>query len=404
MQLILSIIFFSILPLGELFANECQKTFLVHRRLTPSSAIKVYPTCIRSLEKTDYYEDSSFKIVESTSLQPIAQNDLELSQHAATVFYHLTLAKEYFVKHFGLESVQHFDKIVIRLNISRQYLDISQFAGPHLEESFNNALTIPPSDERRLGRYDPWGYEIWFRPAKKVETTSSMQNAANLLENETIQESALVSFLSMSAFDLAHNITTMPTLEAISTSIHLETLAIGLGLFTVLPKVLKLGSKYFKQSLYLDTALIPEIIYHEFAHIVFGQFLNPRQSTPLIEGIANFYAAKVAGGDKIAHRAGHRQRGLLSRNGNKKSRYHLSLETRVMAQHNFTFQLLHHISKELGVNADQLIFNTIKKLNRSSGIKYDFMNKLVETINDSEEKDSALIILKVNQMASEFGL
>lgn len=404
MKLILSIIFFSVFPLGELLANECQKTFLVHRRLTPNSAIKIYPTCIRSLEKTNYFEDSSFKIVESSGNKPIAQNDSEWSQHAATVFYHLTKAKEYFIKHFGLESVQHFDQIVIRLNMSRQYLDISQFAGPHLEESFNNALTIPPSDERRLNRYDPWGYEIWFRPAKKVEATSSMQNAAALLENETIQESALVSFLSMSAFELAHNVTAMPTLEAISSSIHLETLAIGLGLFTVLPKVLKLGSKYFKQSLYLDTALIPEIIYHEFSHIVFGQFLNPRQSTPLIEGIANYYAAKIAGGDKIAHRTGNRQRGLLSRNGSKKSRYHLSLEARVMAQHNFTFQLLHHISKELGDNADQLIFNTIKKLNRSSGIKYDLMNKLIETINDREAQDSALLILKINQMAREFGL
>jgi hypothetical protein len=54
------------------------------------------------------------------------------------------------------------------------------------------------------------------------------------------------------------------------------------------------GSKYLdplfmEKYYYLDTALVPEIIYHEYAHIALSDEIAPTHSTGVVEGMADFF-------------------------------------------------------------------------------------------------------------------
>jgi len=51
---------------------------------------------------------------------------------------------------------------------------------------------------------------------------------------------------------------------------------------------------------WLDTALIPEIIYHEYAHAALSDHLVLSHSTAIIEGMADFFAGQIAGSPKLA--------------------------------------------------------------------------------------------------------
>ena len=54
------------------------------------------------------------------------------------------------------------------------------------------------------------------------------------------------------------------------------------------------------KSYLLDTSFIPEIVYHEFAHIALSDKLTLSHSSPVNEGMADFFAASIANSSTLA--------------------------------------------------------------------------------------------------------
>ncbi len=393
MKHILPIVFFNLFYLINSIASECP-TFPVHRRVTPNSKIQVYKTCIMELKGKSSFETNEFKIVLGTSEVPIPFSKPEYLQKAATTLYHLQIAKNYFSNTFGQESISHIEKLTIRIDMTRSFLDIAHFAGEHLPKQFNNALTIPPSDEHRIDRYPPWNYEIWFRPAKKKKIDFPLYMIGAPLSDQTIREEALITSAGGAIID-----------NRIGTG--LDELALILGIHYVIPEILNMFQGSVKSSVYLDSALIPEIIYHEFVHAALGSYLFPRQSTALIEGLANYYAAKISKGFRVGHKAGKRDKGVVARNGSKISHYHPKLETRMMAQNNYTFQLLTHVSNIIPRNlGEKIIYHSLQELSNSSDIKYDLMSSITRSIKSSKlsQLEKYNTLMQLNKIAKKFGL
>lgn len=386
--------------------SECSSTFDVHRRAAPDKRIDIYPTCIPELKDATKFETDHLKIVYKTEDEAISINDEKLKVRAASAFYHLQIAREYFIENFGEKSISHMKQLVVRIEMDRGFTDVAHFISEKQGLSHNNALTIPPSDHNRLPHYDEWGYEIWFRPGKKIKSEIGTDEAAAMLESQQMRESLAMNMFTTPAMDLMSELGSTGRISSMSMENHLETLGVSLGLLYILPKAIKLSGKVIKQTTFLDSVLIPEVIYHEFVHVALGNYLSPRVSTPVIEGLANFYAAKIAGGDKIAHRSGDRQRGLRSRDGSKESWYQLQLERGALAQHNFTFRLLTQISDVLGEDAGvEVIYNSVQRLDEGSDIKYDLMNAIFLSLEESKKiSNPRLKKMRLNRLANEFGL
>src|SRR5665647_2012988 len=51
---------------------------------------------------------------------------------------------------------------------------------------------------------------------------------------------------------------------------------------------------------WLDTALVPEIIYHEYSHAALSDRLVLSHSTAVIEGMADFFAGQIADSPTLA--------------------------------------------------------------------------------------------------------
>lgn len=385
--------------------GACEK-FPVHLREKPNSKIEVRPTCLKELEGKDSFENKDIKVVLGTEKKAILKNNKKYLEKAATVFYHTNKAIQYFRKSLGQNILEHMGQLTIRLDMERSFLEIAHFGGEHLPPQYNNALTIPPSNQRKLDKYDPWGFEVWYRPGKTIKIPEPLRAGAESLEGSHLQESSLIMGLGLPLSRAAAEFAESGDLSSIELSGHLDSVAFTFGIFFILPKIMKIADGHIKTKVFLETSLIPEIIYHEFAHVALAKFLSPRQSTPLIEGLANYYAVQISEGTKIAHRNGDRQRGLRDRDATKKDIYHTSMETRARSQHNFAFQLLFHLKNTLpSKQADSLMFATVKKLSADSGIKYDLFNALLDSIRESKEvKSKRSLMLKINRMAQEFGL
>ena len=401
MKLILLTLFFSLSLLFNVQAEDCP-SFMVHKRIDPNGKIGIYKTCISELKNKKKFETEDFKIVIGTSNSPVTFQNVEYRQKAATTFYHLQKAKKYFIQKFGEKSVSHIGQLTIRLDMDRTFLDISHFAGAHLPAEYNNALTIPPSDDKRLESYAPWNYEIWFRPSIEEEVDIPLNLIATPLSSQHLREESLVMGAGNSFIDMisGHDIDYI-----FSNSV--DEFAVILGFYYLLPGVLNTLQGKVHGKLSLETSLIPEIIYHEYVHTALGNFLFPRQATPLIEGLANYYATKIANNFKIGDKVGHRDKGVEPKDGSQINQYHPRYETRELAQHTYAFQLLYHIGELIPEQkGEAIIYKALELLDSSSDLKYDLMNAITRSIKKSDLSSSSKLqtLLRLNELAIKFGL
>src|SRR5690606_1307067 len=75
-----------------------------------------------------------------------------------------------------------------------------------------------------------------------------------------------------------------------------SSLMIELGYQTMDELTYLLGRKYF----HLDSALVPEIIYHEYSHVALSDHLVLSHSTAVIEGMADIFAGFIGNTSKLA--------------------------------------------------------------------------------------------------------
>ena len=134
---------------------------------TESNAAKEAMVELEDLISENSFDGKHFKIVKGKSDEAISFDaSEELVFKAATTYYHLTIARNYFINKVKSEYVSKTEKMVIRIEHTNQFSELGHYANDNLDPQFNNALTIPAGQGLASRGVIPWGSEIWFRPEK----------------------------------------------------------------------------------------------------------------------------------------------------------------------------------------------------------------------------------------------
>jgi hypothetical protein len=346
---------------------------------------------LQDLSSDQRFEGKYFKIVKGTDAVPILLNDPdpELRLKAGTVYYHLTLARQFWVQHMSSEFVKSLPQLVIRLQMTRAFSDLAHYQHEGVPPEYNNALSIPPGEPMEGVGGDPWGSEIWFRPSHQIMTRdlpgSGLQATRNPISaylqalTRPFQEGVARRLIQIT---LQHffNPATLTTPYRNQVMGQFGTLALGT---LILKGGRYLDPLFLEKYYYLDTAMIPEIIYHEFSHIALSDHLKLTLSTPMLEGLADYYATAVSGNPAIASNI--RQYSLsMPKNGRNPIRYDPALETLYYSNSDFVLSTLWRVRDLFPERADALILRASLGLSTArSDIRHDLIRALLEACRDS---------------------
>lgn len=342
------------------------------------------------VELEDLVSDSSFdgkyfKIVKGKSDEAIKFDaDADLVFRAATSYYHLSLARNYFVNKVKSEYVSQFEKMIIRIEHSNQFSELGHFAHDNLDPQFNNALTVPGGKGLASRGVKPWGTEIWFRSKKKIHISDLNTNGLANQEfkvlmrgfRNQIHMQSLQRFLAGAVTVLVSGSTRS---DPFSTDNLIRTVGSSLIMefgYQFIDPITKATSRKWY---WLDTALIPEIIYHEYAHAALSDSLVLSHSTAIIEGMADFFAGQIAGSPKLAKHI-KKYNTFNGKNAKRKQDYVIQFEMSEYANTDFVFGLLWEIKNILGEEkGEAFMFDLRKRLTTNSTIRGQLIDGILKT-------------------------
>lgn len=401
-----AIICFSLLFCLQAKAAE-KKAFVYVRKNVGGKLIKK-EVSLTNLNNSEEVDGKHFKIVVGDSENAVKFSDEVYSLKASHVYHHLTMAYEGFKKLFGEDYVKKLPKIVSRLDIANGFADTAHFSSLDHEEHINNALTIPAASEDKDDDTASWGPEIWFRPAKVKKINNGLYEGSDIIiKNPEIRSNIYTTIANTTLTQMTSEFaSTGFNIMAIDPVFHLETLVLSIGITELLPRALKLVSKIKKKKFYLDTAMIPEIIYHEFAHVGFSSYLSIDQHNAVVEGYANYFAGIVSKHYEILHHGGKFNTGYTGKSAKLNTTYDYNLEAPKMAQASFTFKLLWSVRENLGDKSDLVLLNALKFLNGSDSIKYDLSQSIHLSVKEifTDKVEQNVAQYKISRIFSSLGL
>lgn len=344
---------------------------------------------LTNLVSEEAFDGEHFKIVKGKSEEAIKfSEDKHLTFRAATAYYHLMKARTYFTETVKSEYVKAIPKMTIRIEHTNQFSELGHFAHDNLEPQFNNALTIPAGRGLESRGVKPWGMEIWFRPSKKVHIRDLRVNNTQQQEFQVLlgqfrdqtRMQTLQRFLSSIAVAYTNENYQGPgpfSQEALIRTVG-STLIIEAGYLLMDPLTRALSRKWY----WLDTALIPEIIYHEYAHAALSDHLVLSHSTAIIEGMADFFAGQIANSPKLANRI-KKYNTYNGKNAKRKQEYMIQFEMQEYANTDFVFGMLWEMKKIVGEEqGTEFMYELRKKLTTNSNIRRELIEGILTTCDE----------------------
>ena len=328
----------------------------------------------------DSFNGKYFKIVKGKSDQAVLFEDTEFSTRAAHMYYHLSKARNYFKQ---IANANHFhldQKIIIRLDITNIFDNYGHFAHDEFGEEFNTAVTIPASDDWRIPSVPAWSKEIWFRPSKELLVDSSLSVLAALIDSRETKTGLQIAVIENSLYQLFDNGLMSQLFSNLQNNWNFLSLGIGLAAIELMPKLLRWVGSGRKRKFFLDTGMIPEIIYHEYAHYALSDGM-PLTSTPVIEGYANYFAGKISGKGQWGNRPGSytTDRG---RNAFARDLYSFRVESNLFSTGDFVYKLLWGLRDILSESkTDTLLYHTRLNVVKNSNVKFDLINSIFENLS-----------------------
>ena len=333
----------------------------------------------------DSYEGKYFKIVKGKTNEVVRFDDSEdLQLKAATTYYHLTKARNFFVQNLKLEYVKNLPVIVIRLDITNVFNEVGHFANDNLNPQYNNALSVPRGKGYAPAKVESWNEEIWFRPSKEVHIKDldlndgmapTVKGALSEFRNQTHMTNFKDFFVALIGIGLG-NLNSQSIIDNMmrfgESSVVLEFLY----------QTTDIAAEFFSRKIYrLDSALVPEIIYHEFSHVALSESLELSHSTPVNEGMADYFAGKIANSKQLATHIN--DYNLFSgKKVQKKQLYHLAFERGEYANSDFVFGLLWNLGATVGNDIESnFMYEMSKKLSTNSDIRNDLIKASLDTCN-----------------------
>jgi hypothetical protein len=132
---------------------------------------------------------------------------------------------------------------------------------------------------------------------------------------------------------------------------------------------------------YMDTVMMPEVIYHEYSHLVLSDKLKVSHSTPVIEGLADYFAARIANSGHIYKAIKNYSNGSAKK-GENKTIYNLYQELNINAHGDLALGILWEVFQAMPEQADSLIYNSRHYLaTDTSNLKHGLTSALLESCN-----------------------
>lgn len=381
----------------------CDKSFDVLIRDEKGDGYSFQSKKLEKLYCNNSFEGENFKIVYATEEEPIKfdNENAELVKKAANVYYHLTQARDFWINTIKSDYVANMQTITIRLDITNAYSNVRHFKNKELEKNYNNAWSVPEGKMARAtnGEAKSWFKEIWFSPSKKLLTSeiappsegNNPIHASLLLIKDPLLESNKSSIIYGTLGMLAASTWNQGALIDMAVK-NLGTIAVIYGLV----EVTKYMDHWFMNKYYyIDTAMVPEIIYHEYAHIAMSDTLKTVHSVPVIEGMADYFAARVANRRQMYEKIEDYSTNQ-SKDTKSKTKYHPFLEGAWNATSDFTLSLLYLGKNDFEkqnaarakkgqaplVNYDDMIFQAHYHLDEYSEIATDLTKALIEACKE----------------------
>jgi len=314
---------------------------------------KIQTVTVKDLISTERFDGQYFKIVKGKSEEAVSFGDPDknLVLRAATTYFHLNKARGYFADQLGSAYVRGLPKIVVRIEHTNQFNELGHFANDALDPQYNNALTIPAGAGMEGRGIKPWEMEIWFRPVKKVNVEElKIKGGAGMGEwtgvlaafRQQMHMSSLQRFLSQSIQSQLNENAAPLTWESV-----LRTAGTSLLLEAVYQYADPLSRMFSRKWFWLDSALVPEIIYHEYAHVALSDHLFLSHSSAVIEGMADFFAGKIADSANLATKID-QYNVFNGKKAERKQMYMVEFETSDYANSDFVFGMLWDLDSIVG--------------------------------------------------------
>jgi hypothetical protein len=342
---------------------------------------------LENLLSSSSFDGLYFKIVKGKSDEAISlsEKDEALKLKAATTYYHLNLARKFWAEEMKSEYVKAMPKVTIRLEITNRFSELGHFQHESIEPQHNNALSIPAGEPMEGVEIPAWGNEIWFRPIKKILSkdlpASGLDAEGNPLTkylsmlSKPIQSTYVNRFIQVTFQNWFYP----QSLQTPYQELVMRQFATILGIQLLLEGSKHANRLFLEKYYYLDTAMIPEIIYHEFSHVALSDHLALSLSTPMLEGMADYFATSISGSPHIASKI--RKYSLSQpKDAKNKSPYNQIFESNLFANSDFVLSVLWLIKKEFPEQADALIYDARTRLKtETSDIRHDLIGSIMES-------------------------
>ncbi|MDO9184349.1 MAG: hypothetical protein Q7U04_18180 [Bacteriovorax sp.] len=371
-------IFFTVFfQITNVFSREVKKR-LVLRDENFRGVIqeKILPDLISN----DSYNGKYFKIVYGKSNNAISFDETEdIQLKAATTYYHLNKARNFFVNIVHSQYVQNLPQIVVRIDLINVFNEVGHFANDNLDPQFNNALTVPEGAGYPSKEIGPWGIEVWFRPAKEInikdfpgsfESLGGIKASLISFRNQTHMSNFQSFINSLLLGGTASSISSNGPIRLVGSSIMVEAIYQSSDFV----------ASFFGRKIYrLDAALVPEIIYHEFSHVALSEHLELSHSTPVNEGLADYFAGKISNSKKLAMKI--KDYNLFNgKEVKKKQQYQMAFERGEYANTDFVFGLLWNIGETIGIDIENdFIYHLASRLSTNVSIRDDLIQATLDT-------------------------
>lgn len=348
---------------------EAAPSFEVLLRKEKSNRTYYATKALEDLESNSSFDGKYFKVVIGKENEAISfeEKDEALLRKAATVYYHLTEARKFWVDYMKSDLAKNLSKIIVRLEIKNQFDELGHFANDNRTPQFNNALTVPEGetpDWVPADKQDKWGKEIWFRPKKSILTKDLGPMGPNPLTVSLLAlEKPLINYTE-GQFQV-RLMEQMFYPNYVTRPLHQDIIRYA-GTFALMRVMLyssrHMDSLFMEKWYYLDSAMVPEIAYHEYAHIVLSDNLELSHSTAVNEGMADYFAAVQSKKRKVyAKVAGHSSSG--PKDTQEKGKYSHWHESNRNATADFTLSVLWDVREALGEEVgDKVVYQARKYL------------------------------------------
>lgn len=359
---------------------------------------------LKDLVSSHSFDGKFFKVVLETSDEAISFDieDEELLLKAGTTYHHLTLARNYFVNVLNSEFVKNMPKIVIRLDIKNKFNRIGHFANVEQDPQFNNAVTVPAGNGYEAADIPPWDVEIWFRPLKSVHVKELQEG----LGGNTQVDGIFKQFRTQ-----IHRTNFQRFLVEVlrSDADFLTSVFRTAGSSAILELVYMFRNPinyvFSRKNYFLEAALIPEIIYHEYAHAALSDELSISVSTPINEGMADYFASEIADSSTIAAKI-KEYSVFVPKKGEADSIYTPANEQPSYANDDFVFSLLYKAGQEMEKNGEdvpQIFYEARKRFTAGGKIRKEMLEGVLSACRDMCKMPFSTT-LKMRKLMNDIGL